>query len=359
MDLAAHVVLLQKQSWRLLELHPISVDFSFLLTGGVVSDEEQSGEPSDDNFIRDFLRAVGVAVSNIDGVPFRMNALILSNVFSTQESLTQEIVHHYTMEGIREGLKVLGCLDLIGNPVKLFGHLGDGITDLYYEPLLEGMQSMAANTVAGAAGFVTSITGTVGNSLAVLSMDDDFQRARKHDAARHRTVAGQLEHGGIQFARSLYEGATGIFLQPLKGARSEGAKGFFKVCSLSAPSPCCCQPIPSRPNIKKRAATSTPTRAPILRTQLLMTLVSQGVGKGLIGVVAKPLSGIVDLTTTTIDSVRRLAHDDEVVPAYRLPRCIRPDKVRHRFAHPRPPKLARGNTSRRRLPPGCEDLLQV
>lgn len=195
----------------------------------MVSDEEQSSAPSDDNFIRDFLRAVGVAVSNIDGVPFRMNALILRNVFATQESLTQEIVHHYTMEGIREGLKVLGCLDLIGNPVKLFGHLGDGITDLYYEPLLEGMQSMAANTVAGAAGFVTSITGTVGNSLAVLSMDDDFQRARKHDAARQRTVAGQLEHGGIQFARSLYEGATGIFLQPLKGARSEGAKGFFKV----------------------------------------------------------------------------------------------------------------------------------
>jgi len=56
---------------------------------------------------------------------------------------------------------------------------------------------------------------------------------------------------------------------------------------------------------------------------------TQGFGKGLIGVVAKPLSGIIDLTTTTIDSVRRLAQDDDLVPPYRLPRCIRPDKVCH------------------------------
>eukprot|EP00911_Craspedida_sp_UC1_P002454 UC1_evm1s1827 len=273
----------RKQSWRLLELHPIAVDFSFLLTGGISSEaaaDDASGTGANDNFIRDFLRAVGVAVSNIDDVPFRMNALILRNCFATQEALVGEIVHHYTMEGIREGLKVLGCLDLIGNPVKLFGHLGDGITDLYYEPLLEGVQSMGAHAVAGAAGFVTSITGTIGNSLAVLSMDEDYQRARKHGSARHRSVAGQLEHGGAQFAQSLYEGATGIFLQPLKGAKAEGAKGFFK-----------------------------------------------GIGKGLIGVVAKPMAGIVDLTTTTVDSLRRLAHDDEHVSRYRLPRCIRPDKV--------------------------------
>ena len=50
---------------------------------------------------------------------------------------------------------VLG-LDFIGNPVKFLGHVSTGMQALYYEPFLEGLQSMASNTLGRP--FVLSVT---------------------------------------------------------------------------------------------------------------------------------------------------------------------------------------------------------
>jgi hypothetical protein len=38
-------------------------------------------------------------------------------------------------------------LDFLGNPVRFFDHMSTGVTAMYYEPFLEGLQSMASNTI--------------------------------------------------------------------------------------------------------------------------------------------------------------------------------------------------------------------
>ncbi len=209
--------------------------------------------------MRNILQAVGVAISNIDNVPFKLNALLLDvcgseimrmssrwngivqcsshyyyyfsfslslsfslsfsspppppclflfgqNLFCTQQELTAQITAHYVSQGIREVYKVFGCLDVIGNPMKLFGHIGDGLTDLFYEPLQaddkllalgRGAKSLGSHMIAGTAGAVTSITSTIGNSFAVLSMDAEYQRDRATARNAKKTALGRLGSGGL------------------------------------------------------------------------------------------------------------------------------------------------------------------
>lgn len=105
---------------------------------------------------------------------------------------------------------------------------------------------------------VSSLTGAVGNAMAALTLDAEYQRQRRQAAGTRRSAVGQLTHGGGRFLRGLYEGTTGIVLQPLRGAQSDGVGGFFK-----------------------------------------------GMGRGLMGLVTKPVVGVIDMTTGTIDMVRQ------------------------------------------------------
>ena len=44
-------------------------------------------------------------------------------------------------------LQLLMGLDLLGNPGQMLGHLSSGIQDLYYEPFMEGISSIATHTL--------------------------------------------------------------------------------------------------------------------------------------------------------------------------------------------------------------------
>lgn len=52
-----------------------------------------------------------------------------------------------------------------------------------------------------------------------------------------------------------------------------------------------------------------------------------GVGKGLIGVVARPTGGIVDFASSTFDGIRKATTLSEEVTRLRPPRIIRSDGV--------------------------------
>ncbi len=61
-----------KASWAQLQLHPLSINVSFHLA------PVQDDDMDDAGIVRDLLRSVSVAVSNIDNVPIRLNALLLN-----------------------------------------------------------------------------------------------------------------------------------------------------------------------------------------------------------------------------------------------------------------------------------------
>ena len=87
-------------------------------------------------------------------------------------------------------LKIVGSLDLVGNPVGLMSSLGTGVRDLFYEPAnaiinkesirsvtistIRGAISMISNTADGTLGTATTMTRFVGKGFAALSMDQTF-----------------------------------------------------------------------------------------------------------------------------------------------------------------------------------------
>ena len=96
-----------------------------------------------------------------------------------------------------------------------------------------------------------------------------------------------LREGGGALAKGLFRGVTGIVTKPVEGAMASGVEGFVS-----------------------------------------------GVGKGLIGAAAQPMSGVLDLVSKTTDGVNatrgKLAAaltSKKVAKRKRLPRAIRGDGV--------------------------------
>lgn len=104
---------------------------------------------------------------------------------------------------------------------------------------------------------LSSFTGAVSDTFAALSFDSNYQQQRRRNVGVQRSAVQHLTHGGERLFRGVFEGTTGLVMQPIKGARDDGVRGFFK-----------------------------------------------GFGKGLIGIVTKPVVGVIDMTTGTMDMVR-------------------------------------------------------
>lgn len=62
----------------------------------------------------------------------------------------------------------------------------------------------------------------------------------------------------VEQIQGVYDGVTGVFTKPIEGARSEGVEGFFK-----------------------------------------------GLGRGAVGLVARPTAGVVDFASGSLDAVKR------------------------------------------------------
>ena len=91
----------------------------------------------------------------------------------------------------------------------------------------------------------------MGTGVAALSLDRSYVRGRRQRALdRPNNVATGLALGMIDLTGGVYRGVTGIVSKPIRGARRDGVRGFVR-----------------------------------------------GVGVGAIGVVVKPVVGVVDLAT--------------------------------------------------------------
>lgn len=96
-----------------------------------------------------------------------------------------------------------------------------------------------------------------------------------------------IREGGGAFAKGLFRGVTGILTKPLEGAKASGVEGFV-----------------------------------------------QGVGKGLIGAAAQPVSGVLDLLSKTTEGANAMrmkiasaiASEDQLLRR-RLPRVISGDNL--------------------------------
>ena len=165
-------------------LHFISVEIpdhlmlSFHLKG-------QSGKNDEGFFIFKILTEfLGNAVANIDEAPLKLSGVKLINVFDEKEAIISKLVTKYKDEGISQVYKLLGSIDIIGNPVGLFKNISTGVVDLIDKPIqgfnkgpLEGglgivlgAGSLVKNTISGTFNSLNKVTGSLAGGLSSITM---------------------------------------------------------------------------------------------------------------------------------------------------------------------------------------------
>lgn len=232
--------------------------------------------------VRGVFKSIVVdALLRLDGASLSFAGVSLRNHIATFSQLSTYLGAHY-MSSLRQNLPaLLGSLAALGNPLGLARGLGDGVSDFVLEPVrgfqksvqemdasylvdgvARGTVSLARHTVGGFADSAAALAETFSKNMAVLTLDRRYaqKRDRGEDLRTHAgdvNVALGLGSGVQKLALGFIEGVTGVVKAPIRGAEKRGFEGFAK-----------------------------------------------GIGKGLLGLLVKPIIGISDGFTDVMIGVK-------------------------------------------------------
>ncbi|KAH9459830.1 hypothetical protein Pst134EB_008053 [Puccinia striiformis f. sp. tritici] len=280
--------------FELLHLQPFAIVISFERQESVDVTERTFDSRNPLYFL---LNAVTMAIGSISGAPLMLNQLKIENARMSQNQVVVRLIQHYQNEGLSQLYRVLASADFLGNPAGLFSNVSSGVQDLFYEPfngvvlhggselgvgIARGATSLVKKSAFGVTDSVSKITGSVSKGLSAAALDSDWARERQRRQFRNRNKINGLATGTSAFLNSLASGIQGVAMKPIQGAENGGAVGFFK-----------------------------------------------GVGKGLVGVVAKPAVGTFDFLSNVSGGLRNAttAFDPSRGDRCRLPRHISHDGI--------------------------------
>ncbi|KAM9359845.1 intermembrane lipid transfer protein VPS13A [Symphorus nematophorus] len=278
-------------------ISPIKLHLSFSLsTGG----EDGLKEKRDTELIpvqslNLLLKSIGATLTDVQDVVFKLAFFELTFQFCTTQQLQWEVIRHYSKQAIKQMYVLVFGLDVLGNPYGLIRGLSEGVEAFFYEPyqgaiqgpeefvegMALGMKALVGGAVGGIAGAASRITGAMAKGVAAITMDEEYQQKRRETMNKQPSGLREgLTRGGKGLVSGFVSGITGIVTKPIKGAQKEGAAGFFK-----------------------------------------------GVGKGLVGAVARPTGGIIDMASSTFQGIKRAAETSQDIESLRPPRFIHEDGV--------------------------------
>uniref|UniRef100_A0A8D2N6W9 Vacuolar protein sorting 13 homolog A n=1 Tax=Zonotrichia albicollis TaxID=44394 RepID=A0A8D2N6W9_ZONAL len=276
-------------------ISPIKLHLSFSLSeGGEDSNkEERKNELIPFQSLNLLLKSIGATLTDVQDIVFKLAFFELRYDFCTTQQLQSSVIRHYSKQAIKQMYILILGLDVLGNPFGFIRGLSEGVEAFFYEPyqgaiqgpeeFIEGMalgfKALVGGAVGGLAGAASRITGAMAKGVAAITMDEDYQQKRRE--AMNKQPTG-LREGITRGGKGLgfVSGITGIVTKPIRGAQEEGAAGFFK-----------------------------------------------GVGKGLVGAVARPTGGIIDMASSTFQGIKKVADSSEDVISLRPPRFFNEDGV--------------------------------
>ncbi|XP_047447117.1 vacuolar protein sorting-associated protein 13A isoform X3 [Mugil cephalus] len=278
-------------------ISPIKLHLSFSLsTGGKDGlKEKRDTELIPVQSLNLLLKSIGATLTDVQDVVFKLAYFEFFFQFCTTQQLQWEVIRHYSKQAIKQMYVLVLGLDVLGNPYGLIRGLSEGVEAFFYEPykgaiqgpeefvegVTLGVKALVGGAVGGLAGAASRITGAMAKGVAAITMDEEYQQKRRE--AMNRQPSGLREgltRGGKGLVSGFVSGITGIVTKPVKGAQKDGAAGFFK-----------------------------------------------GVGKGLVGAVARPTGGIIDMASSAFQGIKRAAETSQDVESLRPPRFIHEDGV--------------------------------
>ena len=210
-----------------------------------------------------------------DDSPLSFEEYSLNDVFSNWPELLRVLAAHYTAALIMRAGWVVGSIELIGSPSTLIRSVGTGLHDLVtlpYEGLTrspslfiwgisKGTAAFVRQVSSGALRSLTSMAGSLSRNMERLSMDEEHMKNlnynRRNRPATH--ITSGLTSGASSLGLSILGAIAGIIEQPLQGIQqSDDSGGMIAARGLVV-----------------------------------------GLGKGLLGVVTKPVGGAMEFVSQT------------------------------------------------------------
>ncbi|XP_023229581.1 vacuolar protein sorting-associated protein 13D-like isoform X2 [Centruroides sculpturatus] len=199
-------------------------------------------------------KKMGWKLIRFEDAMIELDPFVRVHPFETAQFLVDSIIEHYKEELKSQAAKILGAVDFLGNPLGLLYDVSDGVNDLLNEGDVRGLIKNVAHGLSDSA---AKMTGSLSDSLGLVAMDNHHQEIRKKIKYDVNAGSDHLVAGLKGFGYGLFGGVTSLITQTYEGASTEGVQGFFS-----------------------------------------------GLGKGLVGTVAKPAAGFLDLATGAASAVR-------------------------------------------------------
>lgn len=232
---------------------------------------------------------------NVTSSKVSLPAIELADVHADASEVLGLLVRTYKRGMLRNIVSLALSADIVGSPGELIDKLGVGMHDLLYAPyramdnpgvipqkLFHGGKSLAKNVVTGVIDFVGNISGALSKKLAEISMDEQFLEQAQDTSCRYAEEVElelpikrtQLSKAGEKFMGSVISGFKGVLSSPIQGRKSNGLSGMV-----------------------------------------------QGLGKGLVGAVFKPISGVMGLAQGVTNTISGALQDEKKRLRIQAPRA--------------------------------------
>jgi vacuolar protein sorting-associated protein 13A/C len=176
----------------------VKFNLSFSVNGNVHTDDKEEYKTAD-SILNFFLESIGATITEFKDVKFRFALFSINNETKTWKEIYDEIFDHYKIQVLHQAYVLILGLDVLGNPFGLVSDFSQGLTDLFYDPLLgyfssedkmekiefkmgTKIKSTVNKTISSAAGSGSLITGSIGRVLATCTFDQEYKRVNILDS---------------------------------------------------------------------------------------------------------------------------------------------------------------------------------
>ena len=187
------------------------------------------------------IGTIGNTLGRITDCPLRFSEKIVKNVYLSWADVSMLIINSYITQGIAQIYKVIGSLDIIGNPVKLVRNVGGGLYDFVNEPrkgfrigpkefgrgVARGFGGLISGVFGGIFDFVQRITGTLYAATQTITGTDRDSMTIEDENEPSNILSGFGE-GFVGFGKEIGKGFYGFCYEPCKKGSIYGATGFCK-----------------------------------------------------------------------------------------------------------------------------------
>lgn len=177
--------------------------------------------------------------STINDAPIIFNGFSKSHMFKSSNEIIETLQSHYLNSALGQLYKIVGSLELVGNPIGLLTSLGTGVRDFFYEPahalittpteigqigrgVVRGTRSLVSKTTVGFLNTGINFTRAVGRGFSKLSMNKEYMSKREKLQRSRNTVQSKVMRPIEDIYNGFYFGIVGIVKAPYSNVKRKG-----------------------------------------------------------------------------------------------------------------------------------------